>query len=83
LLPLKLLVDADDWLFLGKTKLIIFYIFCPPPPVQITFPCHSSSLCFIKFLIKLSHRIIPSSPRSNKDQRPWFLALNVHFYFEK
>jgi len=31
LLPLKLLVDADDWAFLGKTKLI-FYIFYPPPP---------------------------------------------------
>jgi len=26
---LKLLVDAEDWPFLGKTKLI-FYIFCPP-----------------------------------------------------
>jgi len=29
LLPLKLLVDADDWPFLGKTKLM-FYIFCLP-----------------------------------------------------
>jgi len=38
LLPLKLLVDADDWPFFGKTKLII-YIFCPPP-VQKTFPRH-------------------------------------------
>jgi len=26
---LKLLVDADDWPFFGKTKLI-FYIFCLP-----------------------------------------------------
>jgi len=33
---LKLLVDADDWPFFGKTKLI-FYIFCLPP-VQKTFP---------------------------------------------
>jgi len=30
LLPLKLLADADDWQFLGKTK-PIFCIFCPPP----------------------------------------------------
>jgi len=30
---LKLLVDADDWPFFGKTKLI-FYIFCPPPPLS-------------------------------------------------
>jgi len=29
LLPLKLLVDADDWPFFGKTKLI-FYNFCFP-----------------------------------------------------
>jgi len=30
LLLLKFLVDADDWAFLGKTKLT-FYIFCPSP----------------------------------------------------
>jgi len=28
---LKLLVDADAWQFLGKTKLT-FHIFCSPPP---------------------------------------------------
>jgi len=28
LLSFELLVDADDWPFLGKTKLIL-YIFCP------------------------------------------------------
>jgi len=39
LLPLKLLVDADDWPFFGKTKLIL-YIFCSP--VQKTFPRHWS-----------------------------------------
>jgi len=34
---LKLLVDADDWPFFGKTELL-FYIFCPP--VQKMFPRH-------------------------------------------
>jgi len=38
LLPLKLLVDTKDWLYLGKMKLI-FYVFCPSP-VQKTFPRH-------------------------------------------
>jgi len=32
---LKLLVDADDWPFFGKTKLIF-----SAPPVQKTFPRH-------------------------------------------
>jgi len=37
LLPLKLLVDAEDWSFLGKTKLI-FYIFCPPVQKNVLAP---------------------------------------------
>jgi len=32
-----------------------------------------SSLCFIKFLIKLSHRII--LPRLNKDLRSWLTLV--------
>jgi len=34
---LKLLVDADDWPFFGKTKLI-FYIFCPSCPKNVPAP---------------------------------------------
>jgi len=44
-----------------KAKLNLYFIFSAPfllSLVQKTFPCHCSSLCFIKFLIKLSHRII-------------------------
>jgi len=31
------LVDADDWPFFGKIKLI-FYIFCPPCPKNVSAP---------------------------------------------
>jgi len=40
LFPLKSLVDADDWPFFGKMKLIL-PIFCPP--VQKTFPRHCTT----------------------------------------
>jgi len=43
LLPLKLLVDADDWPFFDKTKLI-FYIFCSPCPKNVPAPL-ADTLC--------------------------------------
>jgi len=37
LLSLKLLVNADDWPYFGKTKLK-FYIFYPPSPKNVPAP---------------------------------------------
>jgi len=50
LLPLKLLVDANDWPLFGKTKLI-FYIICPLPPPKKRFRA-TVNKCIYLFFVK-------------------------------
>jgi len=66
LLSLKLLLDADDWPFFGKTKLI-FYIFCPlcpknipAPPEKIVYLMHQEAE-----LLFLSYQQLGDSPPSS------------------